>query len=130
MPQVESGLLTQPSVAIGDTDTQAEIRRAVREFAATEILPHASRWDEEESFPGETVRKLGELGFLGPIFPEKYGGAGFNYTEYAVLVEELARADASVAITVAAHVSPRRESHLRAGDRGAKGQVPRSAGCR
>ena len=97
--------MTQPSVAIGDTETQAEIRRAVREFAATEILPHASRWDEEESFPGETVRKLGELGFLGPIFPEKYGGAGFSYTEYAVLVEELARADASVAITVAAHVS-------------------------
>ena len=105
MPQVESGPLTQPSVAIGDTETQAEIRRAVREFAATEILPHASRWDEEESFPGETIRQLGELGFLGPIFPEKYGGAGFNYAEYAVLVEELARADASVAITVAAHVS-------------------------
>jgi len=97
--------LSAPSICITDTETQAEIRRAVREFAATEILPHASRWDEEESFPGETVRKLGELGFLGPIFPEKYGGAGFNYTEYAVLVEELARADASVAITVAAHVS-------------------------
>ena len=97
--------LSAPSIRIHDTETQAEIRRAVREFAATEILPHASRWDEEESFPGETIRKLGELGFLGPIFPEKYGGAGFNYTEYAVLVEELARADASVAITVAAHVS-------------------------
>ncbi len=97
--------MSAPSICITDTETQAEIRRAVREFAATEILPHASRWDEEESFPGETVRKLGELGFLGPIFPEKYGGAGFNYTEYAVLVEELARADASVAITVAAHVS-------------------------
>jgi len=105
LPQVESELLTQPSVAVGDTETQAEIRRAVRQFAATEILPHASRWDEEESFPSETVRKLGDLGFLGPIFPEKYGGAGFNYSEYAVLVEELARADASVAITVAAHVS-------------------------
>ena len=97
--------MTPPSIPIRDTETQAEIRRAVREFAATEILPHASRWDEEESFPGETVRKLGELGFLGPIFPEEYGGAGFNYGEYAVLIEELARADASVAITVAAHVS-------------------------
>ena len=97
--------MTPPSVPILDTETQTEIRRAVREFAATEILPHASRWDEEESFPGETVRKLGELGFLGPIFPEEYGGAGFNYGEYAVLIEELARADASVAITVAAHVS-------------------------
>jgi hypothetical protein len=98
-------VLSAPSICIPDTETQAEIRRAVREFAATEILPHAARWDEEESFPGETVRKLGELGFLGPIFPEKYGGAGFNYAEYAVLIEELARADASVAITVAAHVS-------------------------
>lgn len=97
--------MSAPSICITDTETQAEIRRAVREFAAAEILPHASRWDEEETFPGETVRKLGELGFLGPIFPERYGGAGFHYTEYAVLIEELARADASVAITVAAHVS-------------------------
>ena len=105
MLQVESEALTPPSVPVRDTETQAEIRRAVREFAATEILPHASRWDEEETFPGETVRKLGELGFLGPIFPEMYGGAGFSYAEYAVLIEELARADASVAITVAAHVS-------------------------
>ena len=98
-------MLNGTCISVGDTETQAEIRRAVREFAATEILPHASRWDEEETFPGETVRQLGELGFLGPIFPEQYGGAGFSYTEYAVLVEELARADASVAITVAAHVS-------------------------
>ena len=97
--------MSAPSISIHDTETQAEIRRAVREFAATEILPHAARWDEEESFPGDTVRKLGELGFLGPIFPEKYGGAGFSYAEYVVLIEELARADASVAITVAAHVS-------------------------
>lgn len=97
--------MNAPSICITDTETQADIRRAVREFAAVEILPHASRWDEEETFPGETVRRLAELGFLGPIFPEKYGGAGFNYAEYAVLIEELARADASVAITVAAHVS-------------------------
>lgn len=97
--------LTEPILPVRDTGTQAEIRRAVREFAAAEILPHASRWDEEEVFPRETIRALGALGFLGPIFPEEYGGAGFGYTEYAVLIEELARADASVAITVAAHVS-------------------------
>lgn len=98
-------MLNGTCISVADTETQAEIRRAVREFAAAEILPHASRWDEEESFPGDTVRKLGELGFLGPIFPERYGGTGFLYTDYAVLIEELARADASVAITVAAHVS-------------------------
>lgn len=92
-------------IPLRDTGTQAEIRRTVREFAAAEILPFAAEWDEEERFPEEVVRKLGELGFLGPIFPEEYGGAGFGYADYAVLVEELARADASVAITVAAHVS-------------------------
>lgn len=93
------------AIPLRDTETQAEIRRTVREFAAAEILPFAAEWDEEERFPAEVVRRLGELGFLGPIFPERYGGAGFGYADYAVLVEELARADASVAITVAAHVS-------------------------
>ncbi len=93
------------SIPVVDTDAQTEIRRAIREFAEVEILPHASRWDEEERFPAEAVARLGELGFLGPIFPERYGGAGLRYAEYAVLVEELARADASLAITVAAHVS-------------------------
>ena len=103
--RLESGPLTDRSIPIRDTGTQSELRRAVREFAAAEILPHASEWDEEERFPRRTIEKLGELGFLGPIFPEEYGGAGFGYAEYAVLIEELARADASVAITVAAHVS-------------------------
>ncbi len=93
------------SIPARDTGAQAEIRRAIREFAATEVLPHAARWDEEESFPRDAVRQLGELGFLGPIFPKRYGGAGLRYAEYAVLIEELARADASLAITVAAHVS-------------------------
>lgn len=97
--------MPEHDLPLRDTETQAEIRRAVREFAAAEILPHAAEWDERERFPAEAVRKLGALGFLGPIFPEEYGGAGFGYGEYAVLVEELARADASVAITVAAHVS-------------------------
>lgn len=93
------------SIPARDTGAQAEIRRAIREFAASEVLPHAASWDEEERFPREAVTQLGELGFLGPIFPERYGGAGLSYAEYAVLVEELARADASLAITVAAHVS-------------------------
>ncbi len=89
----------------GDTETQSQIREAVREFAAAEILPYAADWDEAERFPEEAVRALGPLGFLGPIFPEELGGAGFGYPEYAVLIEELGRADASLAITVAAHVS-------------------------
>jgi hypothetical protein len=88
-----------------ETEDQKELRRAIREFSEKEIVPFAAEWDEREEFPAEVVRKLGELGFLGVIFPEKYGGAGMSYAEYAIVIEELARADASVAITVSAHIS-------------------------
>ena len=87
------------------TEDQVELRRAVRDFAEKEIVPFASEWDENESFPAEVVKKLGELGFLGVVFPEEYGGAGLSYVDYALVVEELARADASVGITVSAHIS-------------------------
>jgi alkylation response protein AidB-like acyl-CoA dehydrogenase len=87
------------------TEDQKELRRALREFAEKEIIPFASEWDEKEQFPAEVIRKLGELGFLGVIFPERYGGAGLSYADYALVIEELARADASVGITVSAHIS-------------------------
>jgi alkylation response protein AidB-like acyl-CoA dehydrogenase len=87
------------------TEDQKELRRALREFAEKEIVPFASEWDEEERFPAEVIKKLGELGFLGVIFPERYGGAGLSYSDYAIVIEELARADASVGITVSAHIS-------------------------
>ena len=87
------------------SDEQVELRRAVREFADKEIVPYASEWDDKEEFPAEVVKQLGELGFLGVIFPEKYGGGGMSYIDYAIVIEELARADASVGITVAAHTS-------------------------
>ena len=87
------------------SDEQVELRRAVREFADKEIVPHASEWDDKEEFPAEVIKQLGELGFLGVIFPEKYGGDGMSYIDYSIVIEELARADASVGITVAAHTS-------------------------
>jgi alkylation response protein AidB-like acyl-CoA dehydrogenase len=87
------------------TEEQEELRRAVREFAEKEIVPFAAEWDEKEEFPREVIKKLGELGFLGVIFPERYGGAGLSYADYAIVVEELSRADASVGITVSAHIS-------------------------
>jgi hypothetical protein len=87
------------------TEEQKELRRAVREFAEKEIVPYASEWDEREEFPKDVIKKLGELGFLGVIFPERYGGAGLSYADYAIVVEELSRADASVGITVSAHIS-------------------------
>jgi alkylation response protein AidB-like acyl-CoA dehydrogenase len=87
------------------SEDQVELRRAVRQFADKEIVPHASEWDDKEEFPAEVIKKLGELGYLGVIFPEKYGGGGMSYLDYSIVIEELARADASVGITVAAHTS-------------------------
>ena len=87
------------------TDEQKQLRRTVREFAEGEILPHVMEWDEASKFPSELIPKLADMGFLGVIFPEKYGGAGMGYTEYAIIIEELSRVDGSVGIIVAAHNS-------------------------
>ena len=87
------------------TDEQQQLRRTVREFAEGEILPHVMEWDEVSKFPSELIPKLAEMGFLGVIFPEKYGGAGMGYAEYAIIIEELSRVDGSIGIIVAAHNS-------------------------
>jgi hypothetical protein len=87
------------------TDEQQHLRRTVREFAEAEIAPHVMEWDEVSQFPSEIIPKLAEMGFLGVIFPEKYGGAGMGYLEYAIIIEELSRVDGSVGIIVAAHNS-------------------------
>jgi alkylation response protein AidB-like acyl-CoA dehydrogenase len=87
------------------TAEQIHLRRAVREFAHAEIAPHVLDWDENQTFPLEVIKKLGELGYLGSIFPEEYGGAGLGYIEYAIIIEELSRVDGSVGIIVAAHTS-------------------------
>jgi alkylation response protein AidB-like acyl-CoA dehydrogenase len=87
------------------TDEQKQLRRSVREFAEAEIASHVMEWDEASHFPKEVLPGLAEMGLLGIIFPEKYGGAGLGYIEYAIAIEELARVDGSVAIIVAAHNS-------------------------
>ena len=87
------------------TDEQQQLRRTVRAFAEAEILPHVMEWDEVSKFPSEIIPKLAEMGFLGVIFPEKYGGAGMGYIEYAIIIEELSRVDGSIGIIVAAHNS-------------------------
>ena len=87
------------------TDEQQQLRRSVREFAEGEIAPHVMEWDEASHFPIEIFPKLAEMGLLGIIFPEKYGGAGLGYIEYAIAIEELSRVDGSVGLIVAAHNS-------------------------
>jgi alkylation response protein AidB-like acyl-CoA dehydrogenase len=87
------------------TPEQVQLRREVREFAAAEILPHVMEWDENQIFPLKVVKQLGQLGYMGAIFPEEYGGAGLGYVEYSIIIEELSRVDGSVGIIVAAHTS-------------------------
>jgi alkylation response protein AidB-like acyl-CoA dehydrogenase len=87
------------------TEEQQQMKMSVREFAESEIAPHVSEWDETQHFPIELKPKLAELGLLGVIFPEEYGGAGLGYVEYVTVIEELSRVDGSVGISVAAHTS-------------------------
>ncbi|MBI5071273.1 MAG: acyl-CoA dehydrogenase family protein [Deltaproteobacteria bacterium] len=80
-----------------------EVQRTVRDFCLEEVKPHAARWDAEERFPAEVVKKVGELGLLGMVVPEEYGGTALGALGIAVVVEEIARYDGSLALTVASH---------------------------
>src|SRR5438094_1263618 len=85
------------------TEEQVLLRRSVREFAETEIRPHVREWDQDQHFPIELMPKLAALGLLGIQFPEQYGGAAMSAIDYCICLEELARVDPAVALSVAAH---------------------------
>ncbi|MDQ2681497.1 MAG: acyl-CoA dehydrogenase family protein, partial [Candidatus Eremiobacteraeota bacterium] len=87
------------------TDEQKAIQQLCRDFAQQEVAPRAEQMDRDEAFPYDLVAMMADLGLLGLPFPEEYGGAGADTVSYALAVMELARADASTAITMAAHVS-------------------------
>jgi len=87
------------------TEEQQMLRDMVHDFAQNEIKPIAAEIDETCEFPVETVNKMGELGLMGIVFPEEYGGAGMDYVCYAIAVEEISRVCASHGITLAAHIS-------------------------
>lgn len=98
---VESG--TGPDFSF--TEEQRAIQELAREFARNEVDPIVEETDEAQRFPMEVIKKAGELGFLGILFPEEYGGVGLGYTEYVLVVTELSKVDPSVGISVAAHNS-------------------------
>lgn len=85
------------------TENQILIRDTIRDFAEKNIRPVIMEYDESQKFPMEIIQHLGELGFMGILVPEEFGGAGLGYIEYALIIEELAKVDPSVALTVAAH---------------------------
>lgn len=85
------------------TENQILIRDTIRDFAQNKIKPKVMEWDESQTFPMEIFKELGELGFMGIIFPEEYGGAGFGYVEFVIIIEELGIVDPSISLSVAAH---------------------------
>lgn len=87
------------------TENQTMIAQMVRDFGAQYIKPHMMRWDETQEFPKDVFHKLGELGLMGVLVPQEYGGAGFGYVEYVTAIAELAKIDGSIGLSMAAHNS-------------------------
>ena len=87
------------------TETQKMIAASVRDFAQQYIKPHVMEWDESQIFPVALFRKIGEMGFMGILVPEKYGGSGLGYHEYISILEEISKVDGSIGLSVAAHNS-------------------------
>ncbi len=83
----------------------AMIKESARDFAETYLRPHVMTWDEAQHFPVEVFKEMGKYGFLGVLVPEEYGGAGLGYQEYITIIEEIAKVDSSIGLSVAAHNS-------------------------
>jgi alkylation response protein AidB-like acyl-CoA dehydrogenase len=94
--------VSPPSVS---AENMAFIRQSASDFAETHIRPYVMEWDEAQHFPVEMMRKMGELGFLGVLVPEEYGGAGLEYQAYITIIEEISKVCGSIGLSVAAHNS-------------------------
>ncbi|MGV3530124.1 MAG: acyl-CoA dehydrogenase family protein [Flavisolibacter sp.] len=82
-----------------------QVGQTARNFAQQHIKPHVMEWDESQEFPVDVFKKLGELGMMGVLVPEEYGGAGLSYFEYKTIIEEISKVDGSIGLSVAAHNS-------------------------
>jgi len=96
---------TMTPVDFQRSEEQELLRRTVRDFAEAELRPHAREWDEAQAFPRELFATLGELGLAGVCWPTEYGGSGLSVLDWAIVMEEMARGDAGVALSLAAHHS-------------------------
>jgi hypothetical protein len=85
------------------SERELQVQSLARDFAVNEIAPYISKYDDSQEFPFEIINKMAELGFLGIIFPEEYGGSGFSMLEYILIIEEISKVDPSIGLTVAAH---------------------------
>ena len=89
----------------GYTETQAMIAASIRDFAKQHIAPYVMEWDESQTFPIDLFRKIGEMGFMGILVPEAYGGSGMDYHDYVLVLEEISKVDGAIGLSVAAHNS-------------------------
>jgi alkylation response protein AidB-like acyl-CoA dehydrogenase len=87
------------------TENQVMIAQTIREFGEKHIRPNIMEWDESQHFPVELFKKMGEMGFMGVLVPEEYGGAGLGYFEYVTVIDEISKIDPSIGLSVAAHNS-------------------------
>jgi len=108
------------------TDVQRAVVETARDFARNEIAPHAAEWDRSGHFPRETVDALGRLGFLGMLIPEEWGGSGLDTVTYLLALEEIARVDPALAVTMSVHNSLPTQMILRHGSDDLKGRYLRS----
>ena len=81
------------------------IRESARDFAKKHILPNVMEWDEAQHFPVDIFKKMGELGFMGVLVPESYGGSSMGYAEYVTIIDEISQVCGSIGLSVAAHNS-------------------------
>lgn len=95
--------MAESAVSFAPTEQMTMVQKMAREFAENEIKPHVMTYDESQEFPKKIFTKMAELGFLGAYYPEEYGGAGLSVLDFAVIVEEIAKVDPSVALGLCAH---------------------------
>lgn len=96
-------LATRTDMNFEVTESQRMVQELARNFAEKEMKPHVMEYDESQEFPLEIFKKMGELGLLGIVVPEEYGGAGLSYLDLVIILEELAKVDPSIALSVGAH---------------------------
>lgn len=102
---METSVAAGPTMDFEPSENQKMIAQMVRDFAEKEIRPHMMEWDEKQIFPVDVFKKLGELGLMGVLVPEEYGGSGFGYFEYATAIAELSKVCGGIGLSMAAHNS-------------------------
>jgi len=111
------------------TETHRDIQTLARQFAANEIAPHAAQWNADHHIPLDVIHRMGALGFLGIVVPEEFGGAGLDATALALVMEEIAAADAGISVSIAVQNGLVAAPILRAGTDDQKREwLPRIAG--